>query len=64
MLEKVKIYIRESYTEMVTNVTWSTLPQLYQSATLVLVTALIFALLIGVVDYLFNLGLGTFYKSF
>ncbi|MCS7004295.1 MAG: preprotein translocase subunit SecE [Cytophagales bacterium] len=64
MLQKIKDYLKDSYTEIVTNVTWSSLPELYQSATLVIIATFIFALLIGLMDYVFNLGLGAFYKSF
>jgi preprotein translocase subunit SecE len=56
--------IKASWTEVTENVTWPKLADLQASATLVLVASLIFALLVGVVDFVFKSGLDLFYKSF
>ena len=64
MIDSVKNFLKESYDEMTQHVTWSSYTELQNNAILVLVASLIFALLIGLTDYVFNLGLSTFYKSF
>jgi preprotein translocase subunit SecE len=56
--------IKASWTEVTENVTWPKLSDLQSSATLVLVASLIFALLVGLIDFLLENGLNLFYKSF
>jgi preprotein translocase subunit SecE len=57
-------FLAESYEEVRHNVTWTPVKELYSSTTLVLVASLIFALLVGLVDFIFSNGLDAFYKSF
>lgn len=64
MFEKLKTFLKESKTEMVENVTWSTYSELQESSVLVLVASLIFALLIGLMDFVFRSGLDKYYESF
>jgi preprotein translocase subunit SecE len=56
--------IKASWTEVTENVTWPKFADLQASSTLVLVASLIFALLVGVIDFVFKTGLDLFYKSF
>lgn len=49
-------YIEESYNELINKVTWSTWQQLQNSAVLVLVASVIFALLIFAMDYVFGIN--------
>jgi preprotein translocase subunit SecE len=56
--------IKASWTEVTENVTWPKFADLQASSTLVLVASLIFALLVGVIDFVFKSGLDLFYKSF
>ncbi len=56
--------IKSSWVEVTENVTWPKFSDLQASATLVLVASLIFALLVGVVDFILKTGLDLFYKSF
>ncbi len=63
-MKKIIDFIKESRTEMLENVTWSKYAELQQSSILVLIGTLIFALMIGAIDYVFDEGLQAFYKSF
>ncbi|MEH0157544.1 preprotein translocase subunit SecE [Limibacter armeniacum] len=63
-MNKFVQFLRESYTEMTENVTWSSFSELQQSSILVLVSSLIFALVIGLADTAFNESLSAFYNSF
>jgi preprotein translocase subunit SecE len=49
---------------MTEHVTWTKYSELQNNSILVLIASLIFALVIGLVDFLFDKGLDWFYKSF
>ena len=53
-MESIILYIKESYNELVYKVTWPTWPKLLSSTRLVLVAAVIIALVIFVMDSIFN----------
>ena len=55
------LYIKESYNELVHNVTWPTWPELLSNARLVLVATVIFALLIFLMDFVSKGVLNTIY---
>ena len=57
-------YITESYQEMVHKVTWPSFQHLQNSSVLVLVASLIFAMLIGVIDFVFENAMSLFYDTF
>lgn len=63
-MEKIKTYLVESWIEMKQKVSWSRYGELQSSAVLVLVASLIFALVIGGMDWIFNKGLQWFYNEF
>ena len=50
-MSKVITFIKESYQELVNKVSWPKYADLQNSAILVLVASLIFALMIGAIDY-------------
>jgi preprotein translocase subunit SecE len=50
----IKGYFKESYTELVHKVTWPTWSELQNSAVLVMVASLIFALLVAGMDFTFS----------
>ncbi|PZX60296.1 preprotein translocase subunit SecE [Algoriphagus ratkowskyi] len=60
----LKNFVLESYDEMVNKVTWPKYSFLQNSAVLVLVASLIFALFIGVVDLGFENIMKWFYDLF
>jgi preprotein translocase subunit SecE len=63
-MNKLTQFVKDSFEEMKTNVSWPTRVELQNSATLVLVASLLFAIVIGVVDLAFKNGLNWFYQSF
>ncbi|MCS7036500.1 MAG: preprotein translocase subunit SecE [Saprospiraceae bacterium] len=58
-MEKVTLYLKESYQELMEHVTWPTMAQLQESTVVVLVTSVILALLIFIMD----LACGFTFKS-
>jgi preprotein translocase subunit SecE len=62
-MERVKNYILESIDEVKNKVSWSKFNELQSSAILVLVASLIFALVIGLIDFGFQNSLAFFYKE-
>ena len=63
-MNKVRAYIQESVSEMRHKVTWPKYSHLQSSSILVLVASIIFALLIGAMDLVFDKGMALFYESF
>lgn len=63
-MSKLTTFVKESYEEMMTKVSWPKYADLQNSSILVLVASLIFALFIGVIDYGFDNLLNWFYKEF
>lgn len=63
-MEKVTTFLKHSWEEVQHNVTWPKFSDLQASSSLVLVASLIFALVVGLIDYLFENGLNLFYQSF
>ena len=49
-MEQLKLYLRESYNELVNKVTWPTLANLLGSTRVVLIGSLIIALIVLVMD--------------
>ena len=62
--KKIVDFCKESYREMMENVTWTKFSDLQSHSILVLVGTLIFALVIGLIDLVFDKGLQIFYESF
>jgi preprotein translocase subunit SecE len=56
-------FFKNSWEEVTKEVTWPKWSDLQSSATLVLVASLIFALVVGVIDFLIENGLRLFYQS-
>lgn len=63
-MHKLKTFILESYDEMKNKVSWPKYRELQSSSVLVLVASLIFALVIGLMDWVFQTGMDWFYKEF
>ncbi|UII21804.1 preprotein translocase subunit SecE [Fulvivirga ligni] len=63
-MQKLKSFILESYDEMKNKVTWPKYSELQRNSVLVLVASLIFALLIGLMDYAFQTSMDLFYDAF
>ncbi|QKZ11987.1 preprotein translocase subunit SecE [Spirosoma sp. KUDC1026] len=63
-MDKFISFLKHSWEEVQHNVTWPKFSDLQSSSTLVLVASLIFALLVGVIDLVFENALNVFYTSF
>jgi preprotein translocase subunit SecE len=63
-MKKVIDFVKESIEEMKSKVSWPKYSELQSSSLLVLVASLIFALLIGLIDFLFKNGVGAIYNNF
>lgn len=60
-MEKLTLYLKESYNELMKEVSWPTLQQLQESTLVVLATALILATLIFIMDALSGTALKAIY---
>jgi preprotein translocase subunit SecE len=60
-MEKLTLYLRESYQELVKNVSWPTIAQLQESTVVVLVTSGLLALIVFVMDVLCSLTFKSIY---
>jgi preprotein translocase subunit SecE len=63
-MDKLKQFFIESWHEVTNEVTWPKWSELQSSATLVLVASIIFALVVGVIDFSIDNALKALYKSF
>jgi len=59
---KIGNYFKESYNEIMHKVTWPTWSELQSSATLVLITSVMLALVIWFMDFCFDKIMGTIYS--
>ena len=59
---KILNYFKESYNELMHKVTWPSWSELQNSATLVMVTSVILALVIWVMDFSFDKIMGFVYS--
>jgi len=62
-MSKIVAFFKESYDELTHKVSWPRYSELQNSAILVLVASLIFALMIGVIDYAFDNLMGFIYEE-
>ncbi len=62
-MEKLKLYIRESYNELMYNVTWPSFSSLQSNTVLVLVGSVIFALIILLMDFVWKTGTDFIYGN-
>ena len=58
-MEKITLYVKESYNELVNKVTWPSFQELQSSTVLVLVASLIIAMIIFAMDNIPNVILKT-----
>ncbi|MDC1517564.1 MAG: preprotein translocase subunit SecE [Cytophagales bacterium] len=63
-MSQIITFFKDSYDELVHKVTWPKYGELSNSSILVLVSSLIFALLIGVIDLAFDNAVTWFYNEF
>jgi len=58
----IKGYFQESFTELMHKVTWPTWNELQNSAVLVMMASLIFALIVASMDFIFSRGMQFIYS--
>jgi preprotein translocase subunit SecE len=63
-MKKIREYFSESWLELTQKVSWPTWSELQESTIVVMVASLIIAIVIMAMDFVFNLGMGSFYKMF
>lgn len=63
-MNKLKAYISEASNELLNKVTWPTWKELQDSAIIVLIASVIFALIVYVMDTAFNFSLDMIYGFF
>jgi len=63
-MQKLKLFIVDSFDEMKNKVSWPKYSELQNSSILVLVASMIFALMIGGFDWVFKTTMQWFYQSF
>lgn len=63
-MSKVQEFFKNSYEEVTKEVTWPQWGELQGSASLVLVASIIFALVVGAIDFVIDNGLRLLYQSF
>jgi preprotein translocase subunit SecE len=61
-MRKLINYCKESFTELTKKTTWPTWPKLQSSATLVIVTTVLLAAMLWVIDYAFQSLMTGIYK--
>lgn len=62
-MERIQLYLKESYNELMNKVTWPTWPKLLQDSRLVLVASLILSLIIFLMDMAAQGLLGLIYPG-
>ena len=63
-MDKIKLYINESYDELKNQVTWPTWGDLQESTVIVMVASLLIAFVIYIIDIASSTALGFFYQIF
>lgn len=61
-MNKVKAYFDEVYDELVRKVTWPTWAELQESAIIVMIATVIFAIVVFAMDFAFQKGMGFIYS--
>lgn len=63
-MQKIRVYLQDSYNELMHKVSWPTWNELQSSAVVVLVATLIFGLVVFLIDALFQGLLNLIYNMF
>ncbi len=63
-MEKITLYLKESYQELMENVTWPTMAQLQESTMVVLAASAILALIVFLMDVVCSLTFKNIYGVF
>ena len=61
-MNRIRTYFDEVYDELVRKVTWPSWPELQESAIIVMIATVIFAIVVFVMDFAFQYGMEFIYK--
>jgi preprotein translocase subunit SecE len=61
---KLVAYFKETYSELIHKVTWPSWEELQESAILVMIASVIFAIVIAIIDFIFKSGMEKIYGLF
>jgi preprotein translocase subunit SecE len=61
-MNKIKVYFQEVGEELLRKVTWPTWTELQESAIIVMIATLIFAVVVFAMDFTFNTGMEKLYE--
>ena len=61
-MQKIKAYVKDSYNELMHKVSWPTWAELQESAITVLIATCIIAVVVFLIDFLFNMMLNFIYQ--
>jgi preprotein translocase subunit SecE len=63
-MNRIRLYLREAYSELLYKVTWPTWPELQATAVVVLVAMVIISLVVLAMDQTASFALDSFYHMF
>jgi preprotein translocase subunit SecE len=63
-MNKITIYFRDSYKELLEKVTWPSWSELQQSTVIVLVATLVITFIVGIMDLVCRVALNLIYSFF
>ncbi len=61
-MNRIKLYLQEVGEELLRKVTWPTWTELQESAIIVMIATLIFAVIVFAMDFVFNKGMEKLYQ--
>ncbi len=61
-MDNLKLYLKESYDELMNHVTWPTWEDLFSSARLILISTIILSLIIFIFDFIANRATNFLYE--
>ncbi|MBK9254583.1 MAG: preprotein translocase subunit SecE [Saprospiraceae bacterium] len=61
-MDNIRLYLKESYDELINHVTWPTWPELFSSAKLVIVASVLISLVIALFDFISKSSLTAIYS--
>ncbi len=63
-MDQLSLFFKETLDEVRYRVTWPTFSELQKSSAMVLIGSVVFAIVVGILDYVFDFGLTAFYAQF
>jgi preprotein translocase subunit SecE len=64
MFKNISLFVNESIDEVKNKVSWTPMSELQSNTVIVLIASIVFAIFIGLIDFVFENGMTWFYRSF